>query len=277
VNDGSTDQTSQILSEYGGRILIIDIENQGEANAVNVGLRAAKGEYSLIVSADDPLISSELFEEASIIFSSDPSIVAVYPDWNMIDENSKVISQVRTIEFSRQALIAQFVCIPGPGAIFRTSVANEIGGRNLRLRFGSDYDFWMRLSQFGDFKRIPKVLAQWRNHTNSTSISNKGFEMAKERIFVIENFLNSFPQSKSITKSARAHSYYHAALLSYFSNEVPGAAWMFKAFIIRKGWIEKADLRIVLYCLLLPYSRHILPILLRVPLVRAFLKRRNHD
>jgi glycosyltransferase involved in cell wall biosynthesis len=276
VNDGSTDQTSQILSEYAGRVLVIDTENQGEANAVNVGLRAARGKYGLIVSADDPLISSELFKEALSIFESNQSIVVVYPDWNMIDEHSNVITQVRTIEYSRRALIEQFVCIPGPGAIFRTSVANEIGGRNVILRFGSDYDFWMRLSQFGDFKRIPKVLAQWRNHTNSTSISNKGFEMAKERIFVIENFLNSFPQSKSITKSARAHSYYHAALLAYFSKEVPGAAWMFKAFLIRRGWIEKADLRIVLYCLLLPYSRQILPLLLRVPPVRAFLKRRSH-
>ena len=275
VNDGSTDQTSNILAEYDGRIIVLNIENQGEANAVNVGLRAAKGEYSLVVSADDPLISSELFDEALRIFQSDQSVVAVYPDWNMIDENSNVLSQVRTIEYSREALIEHFVCIPGPGALFRTSVANKIGGRNVILKFGSDYDFWMRLSQFGEFRRIPRALAQWRNHANSTSISNKGFEMAKERIFVIENFLDLFPQPKSITRSARAHSYYHAALLSYFSKEVPGAAWMFKAFLIRRGWVEKADFRIVLYCLLLPYSRQILPILLRVPLVGALLKRRN--
>ena len=120
-----------------------------------------------------------------------------------------------------------------------------------------------------------KVLAQWRNHPDSTSISNKGLEMAKERIFVIDNFLASFPQSKSITRSARAHSYYHAALLSYFSKDVPGAAWMFKALVIRRGWIEKADPRIVLYCLFLPTSRYLLPLLLRVPGIRELLKRRN--
>ena len=275
VNDGSTDQTSRILAEFSGRIQVFNIENQGEANAVNVGLRAAKGKYSLVVSADDPLISSELFVEALNIFDSNQSVVAVYPDWNMIDINSNVLSQVRTFEYSRQALIEHFVCIPGPGAIFRTSAANEIGGRNVMLKFGSDYDFWLRLSQFGDFQRIPKVLAQWRSHANSTSISSKGLEMARERIFVIDNFLIEFPQPKSITRSARAHAYYHAALLSYFSKEVPGSAWMFKAFLIRRGWIEKADLRIVFYCLLLPGSRKVLPLLLRVPLIRVLLKRRN--
>ena len=275
VNDGSTDQTSEILADYSEQIVVLNIHNQGEANAVNTGLKKANGEYCLVVSADDPLISSELFKEALSVFENNQSVVAVYPDWNMIDKNSNVISQVRTIEYSRQALIEHFVCIPGPGAIFRTSVANEIGGRDVMLKFGSDYDFWMKLSQFGDFKRIPKVLAQWRNHENSTSISNKGLEMAKERIFVIENFLTSFPQSKSTTRSARAHSYYHAALLSYFSKEVPGAVWMFKAFLIRRGWVEKADPRIVLYCLFLPTSRYLLPLLLRVPGIRELLKRRN--
>ena len=275
VNDGSTDQTSEILADYSEQIVVLNIHNQGEANAVNTGLKKANGEYCLVVSADDPLISSELFKEALRVFENNQSVVAVYPDWNMIDKNSNVISQVRTIEYSRQALIEHFVCIPGPGAIFRTSVANEIGGRDVMLKFGSDYDFWMKLSQFGDFKRIPKVLAQWRNHENSTSISNKGLEMAKERIFVIENFLTSFPQSKSTTRSARAHSYYHAALLSYFSKEVPGAFWMFKAFLIRRGWVEKADPRIVLYCLFLPTSRYLLPLLLRVPGIRELLKRRN--
>ena len=275
VNDGSTDQTSEILADYSEQIVVLNIHNQGEANAVNTGLKKANGEYCLVVSADDPLISSELFKEALSVFENNQSVVAVYPDWNMIDKNSNVISQVRTIEYSRQALIEHFVCIPGPGAIFRTSAANEIGGRDVMLKFGSDYDFWMKLSQFGDFKRIPKVLAQWRNHENSTSISNKGLEMAKERIFVIENFLTSFPQSKSTTRSARAHSYYHAALLSYFSKEVPGAFWMFKAFLIRRGWVEKADPRIVLYCLFLPTSRYLLPLLLRVPGIRELLKRRN--
>ena len=275
INDGSTDNTSEILNEYTDRIIVVNTANQGEANAVNEGLRRAIGKYCLVVSADDPLISGELFQEAIAIFQGNPKIVVVYPDWNMIDGNSEIISEIRTIEYSKLALIGEFVCIPGPGAIFRLDVAKEMGGRNSILKFGSDYDFWLRLSQLGDFQRIPRVLAQWRSHSNSTSIRSKGLEMAKERIFVIENFLSLFPQEESVTKSARAHAYYHAALLSYFSKEVPVAAWMFKAFLIRRRWIEKADLRIVIYCLLLPFSRNILPFLLKVPLIGALLKRKS--
>jgi len=276
VNDGSTDQTSQILTKYADRIVVVDIINQGEANAVNTGLKMSTGKYCLVVSADDPLLSSELFNEALIAFQNDPSLVAVYPDWNVIDSDSHVVSQVQTMEYSKQALLEYFVCIPGPGTIFRTSVAKEIGGRNISFKYVSDYDFWLRLSEFGDFKRIPRVLAQWRNHANSTSISNKGLEMAEERIRVVENFLQLFPQPKSIENSALAHAHYNASLLAYFSNDVPGARWMLKAIRFGKGRIEKADLRIILFCLLLPFSRYILPLLKRLPIIRGMLKRRKN-
>jgi glycosyltransferase involved in cell wall biosynthesis len=277
INDGSTDQTSKILTEYVGRIFVLDIQNQGEANAVNMGLKIAKGKYCLVVSADDPLISSELFVEAISVFESSKEVVAVYPDWNIIDSNSNFISKVETIEYSKKALIEHFVCIPGPGAIFRTTAANKIGGRNVNLKFGSDYHFWLKLSQLGEFKRIPKVLAQWRHHSNSTSINSRGLEMAKERIFVVENFLQLFPQSKSSENSAKAHAYYNAASLAYFSRDIPGVRWMLKAIQIRKGWIEKADLRVVLFCLLLPFSRYFLVILSDIPFISKLLRNRNHD
>lgn len=276
VNDGSTDETSQILANYADRLVVADIINQGEANAVNTGLKMSTGKYCLVVSADDPLLSSELFKEALIAFQNDPSLIAVYPDWNMIDSKSNIVSQVQTMEYSKQALLEHFVCIPGPGTIFRTSVAKEIGGRNIKFKYVSDYDFWLKLSEFGDLKRIPKVLAQWRNHANSTSISNKGLEMAKERILVIENFLQLFPQPKSIENSALAHAYYNAALLAYFSNDIPGTRWMLKAIGFGKGRIEKADLRIILFCLFLPFSRYLLPILKRLPIIRDILKRQKN-
>ena len=100
--------------------------------------------------------------------------------------------------------------------------------------------------------------------------------MAKERIFVVENFLQLFPQSKSSEKSAKAHAYYNAASLAYFSRDVPGMRWMLKAFQIRKGWIEKADLRMVLFCLLLPFSRYFLVVLLNVPFISKLLRKRNY-
>jgi hypothetical protein len=134
----------------------------------------------------------------------------------MIDESGNFLFEMKTLEFSRETLIGRFICIPGPGAVFRKDVAVSIGGRNPGYKFVSDYDFWLRLSQYGDFRRIPKTLAMWRKHSNSTSFKSRNSEMANERILVTQKFLEDYPQTSSIEKSARANSLFNAALLSCF-------------------------------------------------------------
>lgn len=56
VNDGSTDQSIEILKQYAmgdKRILIIDKQNGGVSSARNEGLKVAKGEYIGFVDPDD--------------------------------------------------------------------------------------------------------------------------------------------------------------------------------------------------------------------------------
>jgi glycosyltransferase involved in cell wall biosynthesis len=265
VNDGSNDGTLQLIEKYEGRIKIINQSNMGEANAINSALKIARGNYCLIVSADDPLCSQELFTLAKKILDSDKGVVAVYPDWLMINDFGLLISKVITDDYSERLLIGQFKCIPGPGAIFRTEIALSVGGRSNKYRFVSDYEFWLKLSQHGRFVRIPKHIAQWRNHQDSTSIKSKGYLMAKERISLMENFTKEYKLSAEITKSALSHAYYHAALLSYFTHEVPGREWMVKALSINQGWLKGSKPRIVLYLLLFPISYKVVAFLRKTP------------
>ena len=60
VDDGSTDSTYQILMEFSDSIKIIRKQNGGEPSAVNRGLEESSGEFILILSADDPLFTSEI-------------------------------------------------------------------------------------------------------------------------------------------------------------------------------------------------------------------------
>lgn len=56
INDGSTDNSGEILNEYAkkdSRIKIIDQENQGLASSRNNALKIATGEYFLCVDSDD--------------------------------------------------------------------------------------------------------------------------------------------------------------------------------------------------------------------------------
>ena len=213
INDGSTDSTLEIISRYSSQIQILNFENQGESASVNVGLGAARGEYVVVVSADDPILEGSLFDKAVRILDENPTIVAVYPDWQVINEIGALQRRITVEDFSLDALVGKNKTLPGPGAFFRRESAVAIGGRRSKWKYVGDYDFWLRLSVLGSFKRIPEYLAQWREHSTSTSVSQKNAHMANERISVVEEFLQNSDLPATIQKMALSNAYYLAARL----------------------------------------------------------------
>jgi len=272
IDDGSTDGTLAILKSYGSAIRIIEQPNSGESSAVNVGINEAKGTCCLVVSADDPLLTPELFEESIELFESDPQLAAIYPDWQMIGPSGEVIKQIIVPDYSDELLIGRCRTLPGPGVLFRTTFAKRLEGRRARWTYVGDYDFWLRLSRVGEIRRRPGIYAQWRYHANSTSVIKRGPKMANERIEVIQEFLSTNQISSELARMARGTSYYMAARLGFFSAEIPARRYLFLAFRERKKWVEESQLLVVLYILLLPLSRILInPILKRSKRFRTLI------
>ena len=261
VDDGSTDSTSEILQTYNQKIKVIRQENQGESSAVNTGFNHALGDYVLVVSADDPLIDSAIFDNVVEFFESNPEIVVWYPNWNMIDHDGNLIRTVNVDEYSDEKLIGRFICLPGPGAFIRKSAALQIGGRRNKWKYVGDYDFWLRISRVGQLKKRDEVVAQWRFHDESTSIANRGLQMYRERIDVIDEFIQSFQIHGDLSRMARSHALYYAARLSFFSTEINGRKTIVRALLIRRGWIEDSTVGAVIYLITSPVSSIFKPII----------------
>lgn len=262
VNDGSVDGTRKILSTYSKVVKIINQENQGEAASVNNGLKLAQGRYIIVVSADDPMRSSELLRLAKTTLDNDKNIVCAYPSWSVIDSSANVLRNVDVDDYSEYALVGEFKCLVGPGGVFRREAALQIGGRQKHLRFTSDYDFWLRLSRLGQFQRIPGYLAYWREHESSTSIAYRGVEMANERILMMQEFLKSNPQiSKEIKRNAMSNAYYQAALLVYFDPNIPAKKLLAQALLARPRNLLSFQSRVLAYISLTPFSKPLLKML----------------
>ena len=75
VDDGSTDNTSQILQEYSekdDRVVIVKLDvNGGQAKARNIALKHAKGEYICMLDADD-WMSPDAIQSAIEVFNNHP-------------------------------------------------------------------------------------------------------------------------------------------------------------------------------------------------------------
>jgi hypothetical protein len=206
-------------------------------------------------------MTNKLFTGVFEKFTEDANLMAIYPDWQMIDARGDVIKIIRVPDYSDELLIGRCVTLPGPGVIFRKSAALSINGRNPKWTFVGDYDFWLRLSRRGEIRHRPEILAQWRHHPSSTSVSKRGMKMALERIKVVEEFLNTNLISNHLQKMALGNAYYMAARISYFDRRIPAKKFLFISFKKRQQWVEEAKFREIIYILLSPISRLCNPII----------------
>ncbi len=267
IDDGSTDSTPKILKEYRDRISVITKPNAGQAKAINDGISHASGKYSIVVNADDPLPSSKLFEKAAEILDSKPDVVVVYPDWKIIDQNGKVLKEVITEEYSSGELIGNFNCLVGPGGIFRTETAREVGGWDSKMRYVPDYKFWLAMSTKGIFQRIPATLAIWRTHEDSLSVGGRSAEMAEERINVMSDFLKEYPQVTTLSKRALSNAFYRAALLTFFDPLIPGRRYLRNSFLEDKRNLFTKNKLVLLYIFVAPELKKII----QVPTIKKSL------
>lgn len=188
VDDGSTDDTPAILDryakQYGDRFRCLAHPNMGEQKSVNRGIGAARGEYLVVVNSDDPLRPDAIAALVRAI-EADPGLVAVYPDWIMIDEDGAALQTVETEPFDHARMLVDHHCIPGPGALVRTDALRRVNGRDARYRYVGDLDLWLRLAEIGPFARVPEPLATWRGHPDAATHRHMGRRMALEHVAVI--------------------------------------------------------------------------------------------
>jgi glycosyltransferase involved in cell wall biosynthesis len=255
VDDGSTDQTAFILESFGSSIIYMRTENSGQAAAISQGIEIAQGTYSLIVNADDPLFTSDLFADSKRILDEEPGVVATYPNWQIIDIEGNIISSVEVEEFSLEELVGNFNCLIGPGGVFRTQAAKLVGGWDSSYSYVPDYDFWLRMVDFGEFRHVPKTQAFWRQHDTSISIKSRGNSMAKERVRVISEYLSRNPNiPRQLRKRAIANSYFSASMLSFFDRSVRGKYLLVKSLIQKPQFLYEKDFRVIGYILCFPFS-----------------------
>jgi glycosyltransferase involved in cell wall biosynthesis len=183
VNDGSTDETKNILSTFNdNRITIIHLENNlGAANALNIGIKAIKGEWIAIQDADDISLPNKL--EAQLRFINEHNdVYAVGSLIECISGTANVPNRQLRIESTRNYLSSKeqinayrFYLNPlcHGSVLFSKSIIDKIGGYDPQLKICYDYDLWLRMLEISPIHKIPLVLYQYRIHSDSISRKNQ--------------------------------------------------------------------------------------------------------
>lgn len=102
INDGSTDNTSEIINEYvrenPEKITYYEKENKGVADTRNFGISKAKGRYILFVDSDD-YIMPKLIEEIQTYIKQDIDIIKF--KLQRINENGDILEKVDGAVFNK--------------------------------------------------------------------------------------------------------------------------------------------------------------------------------
>lgn len=170
IDDGSTDNSRDILAEYAGRFWWKLQPNQGQVATLNKGWSMSHGDVLGYLSADDLLLPGAV-SAAVHCLEQNPDAVLTYCDFYLIDPYSKQIRRVTTPEFDYREMVTKIVCPPGPGALFRRSAFEKTGQWNADFSQLLDFEYWLRLGLQGRFARIPKILAAYRVHAGSQTFA----------------------------------------------------------------------------------------------------------
>ena len=206
IDDGSTDNTSEVVDRYLPRIKYVRQNNSERGASRNHGLRLANGDFISFLDSDDLWLPEKLAKDIEI-FDKSPKAGIVYSDVVLIDASGKLIKLVKRHGYSgrvtEQLLVDNFVSI---GAhLIRTTVVRDIGGfREERKLSGSeDWEMWVRLSKVTDFAYHPNATTKIRTHDANTMGDVSAMKRSmNEAIAVMEasDYLN-YDQKKLITRS----------------------------------------------------------------------------
>ncbi len=218
IDDGSTDDTERIVRNFqkinreGKKLVYVKQKNMGETKAVNKGFSLARGEIIAVINSDDPLLPGCV----SLIIEyldQNPSILAVYPDWEMIDIHSKKIQSVHPADYNYLTSLKEHYCMPGPGTFFRKKAIELTGGRDSRFHYIADFAFWLKLGMYDELHHLPKTLATFRIHSGSQGVFKKGQNMASEHKALVDLLFSDpdLPKEAQVLKSAAYSSAYYVA------------------------------------------------------------------
>jgi glycosyltransferase involved in cell wall biosynthesis len=212
VDDGSTDGSAdRIHSKFGkdSRLKILRQANKGESEAINAGFAVSSGRFVCVLSADD-LVAPEHAQEMLRAMALSGADVA-YPDWQLIDAGGSLIRNMKTLEFSLDKLWSEFVCIPGPGAVISRAVIRD-KLRPAKFRYIDDYCQWLDLSINSKFKRVPSLLASWRQHQSQLS-SRMQEQIQIEQLRLVTELEFLFPEIPPTVNRQKMESWLKLTLL----------------------------------------------------------------
>ncbi|NBD31894.1 MAG: glycosyltransferase [Cyanobacteria bacterium] len=193
IDGGSTDQTVQIIEKYSKHITYWHSrKDQGQADAINQGMKLSSGEILCWLNSDDMYLSGTLLDvgkrfigrtnENLLLYGA---AVTIKEEPNSLKSGSQIPSSFDNFTLTYRDPIVQ------PSTFWTRKLWESAGELNISYNYVLDWDWFIRASQIAEFERVSKFYSVYRYHPQHKT-SNGGIERRKEIFEIVKNYSSSY-------------------------------------------------------------------------------------
>ena len=188
VDDGSTDNTPLVASQFGNNIRYIRQNNEGLGGARNTGIRNANGVYIALLDSDD-LWLPDFLESMMQLAAQNDNASVLYCNIRYIDSEGYELPQVVegklvADDLMYETLVEANFIIPSSVVMLRSVViaAGLFDQYTPAIHGCEDWDLWLRLATTCHFAGTKKVHVKYRLHGSSLSADASKMQRAARAV-----------------------------------------------------------------------------------------------
>ncbi len=222
VDDGSTDNTPEVIKRFPPEVRCFRQENGGSGSARNLGIEHARGEYLVFLDSDDVLFEDAL-EKGVACLDCHPEVALCYGQVYSMDINGNVIwwkrlrGEKKSCVRDGKEQIARLVFrgdMQVAAVMVRRRCLDEVGLFDTSRALGEDIDMWLRLCRKFPVAYLAEPLGKYRIHSQSATECKKFEELEKAQTEFVERALHgleSDPSYRRLRRKARFGLYCYLA------------------------------------------------------------------
>lgn len=164
VNDGSTDNTLEILNKYKIKytdfpLIIISKDNGGVSSARNQGIQMATQEWIALLDSDDYWLPDKIEKQINVIKKTNIFFLGTNRNKEMVSIGKLINKNLKLHLLSVKNLL--FKSWPSvPTVLIKKELLNKIGLFEENMNYGEDADLWLRIAECNQLYYIEDCLVE---------------------------------------------------------------------------------------------------------------------
>jgi glycosyltransferase involved in cell wall biosynthesis len=214
VDDGSTDETNEILKPYGDKIRLIRQPNGGPSAARNTGIKAASGEIISFLDSDDEWMPAKTERQVKLLQRTESSGVVCCVSNARMRFSSRTTTSFESALLKPEhqegiwsnpalVLIDRFLLFNQVVSVRREAFSKSgVFREDLPFGLNDDYDLSLRLSLVGPWAFIAEELTEWHEHVGNISRTHRKLEICTHTLRILKD-IDESPRFKGMLPQAR--------------------------------------------------------------------------